>query len=322
MLKQFLDCYKKEEREKHLDAHGESADLKKTQGRWMIEATADSYGVRFLGEMPENIFQSIRDYHNNPYVQNAFWDINQNIYSFISEKDVAQESELREIIQSLINELTQQYEKMRQLKSGHTCSGLYAGWYCCDLAYRKAYAEIVIDQIIDEFRAPKGTYRIHRGEKPRKDIAQGRLSNLCLSFSDGLFGGIVGDYQTGMAFAHFIKNKHAICIDLSKIDLLLNRLPLFPPPVISLGAALGNGEGHHVRTKKIEKAEDCGHCTEDFQRAEVVTKENNPQYFVEKESEIWDFWRRLRLTGTKEYEVPSDAQEAPQLFDIKTYELK
>ncbi|MCR5225404.1 MAG: hypothetical protein K6C34_04940 [Alphaproteobacteria bacterium] len=86
-----------------------------------------------------------------------------------------------------------------------------------------------------------------------------------------------------------------MCVDLPKKDLLANKLPIVIPPVSPMGSALGRGEFHHPRTKKVKDGSTHGFLVKfEFQ---IPT-----EYFSENGQKIADFWNVLTLVSKVEYE--------------------
>ncbi|MDR1031715.1 MAG: hypothetical protein LBL30_01155 [Holosporales bacterium] len=71
------------------------------------------------------------------------------------------------------------------------------------------------------------------------------------SLSDGLFGGMIRDGETGCAFTYALQTGVLYCADIELSWLTDPECPIFIPALHSLGAAYGYFELHHPRIKLL-----------------------------------------------------------------------
>jgi hypothetical protein len=191
------------------------------------------------------------------------------------------------------------------------------------------FTETVADLVVKEAETPEDSYRIYRGEWRK---GGDRNPKKFYSFSDGMFGGIIRDRDSGMAFNHVLSQSHMKIIDLPKEKLLNVKtypdgteesgLAIHIPPVISMGAASGGGEFHHPRTKIqsdfSKKAED--EKVKSFSRGlggnGEVSRKGTP-WLYSSLSPVETFWKRLVLEEEKEYKI----SDTNKMLNVETYRL-
>lgn len=284
----------------------ESTDRTKTFNIWCSDTTEYPNAIG-AGDykMFDDLFLRFQRYNENTDVQNAFWKINGIIHDAL----VTKKENVALIVDNLVDDTLAFYKQLRGIKLPYSLPPVPLD----------KYRKMIADLIIAELTAPKGTYRIYRGESQfmiasgetvmltkemqppprgiteRTQIAQGRSYNICYSFSDGLFAGIARDFESGSAFGKAILNDNVICVDLPLTCLFNESCPIFIPPIHLIGAVLGEGEFHHLRTRKIEVSKGVT----DFQSMEI-TKEKLPIFFTD-ESPVEHFWDMLQLICKKNY---------------------
>ena len=268
--------------------------------------------------IPEGLPIFCRSYNKSLTVQNYFWKFNEEIISFLGEDinyGIYGSAKLRKFVYDLINkasvDIKEIYRKKKEFPSsimsytsyilGEINGGIvYSGKEnvsSADSEKEKQVTEFAADLIISEYEAPEDTYRIYREENKTKGLDTMKKPVSCLSFSDGAFGGIVRDIQTGAAFTFALKCKNMLCMDLSKKDLLRDskNTPFFIPQIICMETVLGSGEYHHVRSKKIELAEKIQTFT-DFQAGPGADKESMPWYYIDSEKTFKDFLNNYEIS--------------------------
>lgn len=310
VLQQLIDSA-----EKHI-APKDSLAFLQTYMRWSEKTTATGNSVGFLQvkmwhESAPDVFQAAREYHANPHVLSAFWDINENINRCLNTvsggRSVAMmSSTLKEITDYLIDDVMNKYKIWQKLQKefGASFNQTLERKYVSMVTKLPldSLKPIIKDLIIAEYECPMNTYCIYRGEsifshssgRERTYIEEGRPINLSISFSDGLFAGSIRDCNSGSALGVLLEKGNLFRVDLPKRALLKGSIPIVIPPVIPMGSALGLGEERHVRLKRKR-----GGSVVDFSR---YTPEQIPEIsFVEEAREIENFWKSLMLISSKVY---------------------
>lgn len=273
---------------------------------------------------PENISDFCGNYMENEDVKRYFWEINNSIIPFfrgISAEQVDNLEDLGNITNELFENISPNAKKVPDLVKGFF-TGHRLLIYAKDLV-KKDFVKAVTDLIVEESKTPESSYRIYRGES---STDSDRDPGVSYSFSDGMFGGIIRDWDSGMAFNYSLSKLHMKIVDLPKENLLnikenfdgieTSGLSIHIPPVISMGAALGAGEFHHVRTKvmvdpakkDIELSSDQG-----VNIGGDASAKGTPWIFSYS-SPVADFWEKLELTDEQSYNVSYKKD-----LNVKTY---
>ena len=124
--------------------------------------------------------------------------------------------------------------------------------------------ELIEECVMNEAEDPR--YVLYRGAPSRFDSEL--ATKFHISFSDGLFGGVINDLNSGNALewslkrrlGPFIMNGSKLWkISLDRRRLLNGEFPVFIPPAISLLATFGSEEFHHPKTKILQLMPDKGY---------------------------------------------------------------
>ena len=145
------------------------------------------------------------------------------------------------------------------------------------------------------------------------------MDNISYSFSDGLFAGLIRDYRTGAVINYVLNNGSVLkAVDLPKEDLLNTQvdsseidLPVFIPPVTSMGSILGSGEHHHPRTKSNDIVIEKGIF------AEPNLSIENISWLSSKSSAVENFWNKLKLLNKNTYKYSNGRKQ----LNVETYQL-
>lgn len=280
-----------------------------------------SFGID--DKTPEKIEDFCNNYMNSDNVQSYFWKTNDRISSFegILEWEISKEEDKKNVVGQLLENISTNVKKVYD--SGFFCQHnlMYA-----ILNLSNEFKAMIADLVVREDNAPINTYRIYRGEF-KEDY--NRSPEISYSFSDGMFGGIVRDFHNGMAFSAFLSKSHMKVIDLPKEKLLnieegfdgieRSGLSIHIPPVINMGATLGAGEFHHVRTKiyvdsseKYDRVERRGRGVAGF--GDVSSK--GTPWLYSYSSSVTDFWEKLELSNEKTYNLSNKED-----LNVKTYRM-
>lgn len=290
------------------------------RNKWLRSTFANGIGFGNIKHAPKDISEFCNDYMRNSDVMVYYWSINNDIVSFISEISKNQEPELKDIIQALLQELSTKIEKFRISLDDIGMFDVNVRLPRLVEHPNESFVNTVTDLIVEESKAPENTYRIYRSEGfvcPDQTSGSSRSSEISYSFSDGMFGGIIRDYTGAMAFNIGLGSKHMKIIDIPKEDLLNNANDsVVIPPVISMGAALGYGEFHHVRTK-VTGEQVSG--LNGLNGTATVCKDINKWLFCEH-SAVTNFWNKLELNKSVTYTIPYDGVDYK--FNVQNFRLK
>ncbi len=296
---------------------------------WGTTYTKGKIGFGLKAETPKNIDDFCNSYMSNEDVRSYFYKINDSIIPFfggIPTEQISNLENLRKITKTLLENISPNAKMLDDAQKGYFYEHRL-------LKHTKNltddFAETVADLIVKEAESPENSYRIYRGERRE---GGDRDPQSFYSFSDGIFGGIVRDWSSGMAFNYSLSSLHMKIIDLPKEELLNVKtdsddieesgLAVHIPPVISMGAALGAGEFHHVRTKiqadfsikaESEKVSSFYHG---LMGLGEVSRKGTP-WLYSYTSPIENFWKRCKLEEEKEYKISS----TNKMLNVKTYRL-
>ncbi len=275
----------------------------------------DGVGFGSPNEHPKDIFKFCSGYIDDKKVQSYFWRINDNIADHLSEispEEIGFSKNLRNITKSLLEELAPN-AKIYQSKDKWEGPNRLVDEL---LKKDKKIFEAVADIVTKEAEAPENSYRIYRGESRE---GKGYVDNISYSFSDGLFAGLIRDYRTGAVINYVLNNGSVLkAVDLPKEDLLNTQvdsseidLPVFIPPVTSMGSILGSGEHHHPRTKSNDIVIEKGIFTEPNLSIENIS------WLSSKSSAVENFWNKLKLLNKNTYKYSNGRK----LLNVETYQL-
>lgn len=245
-----------------------------------ITDTAKSAAMRALFNPTtyKGTSEAARDYNKSFFTQIFFIELNQNISAFINEINQCSTTShltidnLQKITENVIirtGECIQAMQKQPLVAFlvNHVIEDITKDnpYHSFLFRLQKPTSGEIYEPEIDyikklitlEYEAPKNTYRIYRGELPSCDWINEESSSTSTSFSDGMFAGSVYDGVSGSAYPISKSGNFnsLTCVDIPKEYLLGSPKAqyFFIPPVLSLGATLGNGEHHHIRGKKDTK---------------------------------------------------------------------
>jgi hypothetical protein len=219
------------------------------------------------------------EYIARPAVQGLFWEINDRIEIFLKENNVdvskpLTQADLQKMATILWGKLcmkTQNYyrDRGRKIFAGNKSMTYYYDRYvelipsACTI--KSEHISAVIKVMLAELgtmKDPKsaGAHRLYRGAN-RGRISSGIVGDSSettgdigapYSFSDGVFGGLLGDWKNGMAWALAVgKNGSLFYLDVQKSENV-SSTSVYIPPLFCFGRTVINGmaaEYHHPRIK-------------------------------------------------------------------------
>ena len=332
--------------EKNLDIKDEEEFLLYVlRSDWGFSSRNRPLGFGFNTETPESISDFCNNYMNKENVKSYFWKINNSIIPFfdgISAEQVSDSKNLKKITKRLFDNISPKAKIIFDRTLGH----FYRHWLMSytgglltkvdtegtvmEVDLENDLVKTIVDLVVEEGKTPENIYRIYRGEEASGQ--PDRNSTTSYSFSDGMFGGIVRDFESGMAFNHAISKKHMRIVDLPKEELLnveansngveTSGLSVLIPPIFSMGAALGAGEFHHVRTKiqidlsKKMKDNEEPTYSQGIDGVGVSASLVKTPWLYSYTSSIENFWNRCKLVTDKSYNISSS-----EVLNIRTYRL-
>ena len=276
------------------------------------------------GETPKKIGDFCNDYMNSDNVRSYFWKINNSISSFegILEWEISKEEDLKNVIKHLLENFSINAKKVYDVEPGYFTKHLLMS----DISnLSDEFKAMIADLVVKESNVPLNSYRIYRGES---STDSDRDSGVSYSFSDGMFGGIIRDWDSGMAFNHSLSKLHMKIVDLPKEKLLnikedfdgieRSGLSVRIPPVISMGAALGAGEFHHVRTKVMINSakKDIKLSFNQGVGGSGEASVKGTPWLYSYSSSVTDFWEKLELLNEKTYNLSNKKD-----LNVKTYRI-
>ena len=298
---------------------------------------------------PKSISDFCNNYMDNENVKSYFWKINDSIIPFfdgISVEQVRDSKNLEKITKMLFNNISPNAKIIFDLMPGYFCQHLFANYTrlltkvdtdgtVMEVDLENNFVKMIVDLVVEESKTPENIYRIYRGEW--SDRRSDRDSTRFYSFSDGMFGGIIRDWESGMAFNCAIPRECMKIIDLPKEKLLnveansngveISGLSVHIPPILSMGAALGAGEFHHVRTKiQVDLSNNKGMTG--FEEASVMripwlysyvkgmdglgeVSITRTPWLYSYTSPVENFWKRWELVTDKSYDIVPNSYTPP-----------
>lgn len=299
-------------------------------------------GFGFGRETPKNISNFCNDYMNNENVKSYFWKINNSIIPFfdgISAKQVSDSKNLKKITRKLFYNISPNAKTIFDLTAGlfythwlvnymGSLTKVDDGGTVTEVDLENDLVKTIEDLVVEESQTPENIYRIYKGER---SSGPDRDSMRFYSFSDGMFGGIVRDFNNGMAFNCAI-GKCMKIIDLPKEELLnvksnsngieTSGLSVHIPPILSMGAALGAGEFHHVRTKiQIDLSKEVNNnkvscCSKGLCGFGVSVSLMETPWLFSYTSPVENFWKRLKFMNKDEKGISENKK-----INVETYKL-
>lgn len=205
----------------------------------------------------ENTHEACKLYLCNDSIQKQYWALNELIIAYLCTKIDFDQGVTEESISPLLDSLLENISKT--VISNNSKIKIFWGLHArdCTVIYKmlrdkklEQIKSFILPVITCEYQIANndnynGTYMIYRGQG--KDSDNPLKARAALSFSDGVFGGIIFDSVTGMAFDYFCKLKHMIAFSISKKDYLDGATAFFIPPLSIFGNTNGRGEFHHPR---------------------------------------------------------------------------
>lgn len=238
--------------------------------------------------------QASRTYNTSKVVQKHFWALNQKTAEILLQAyklfkaTYTSVDKLKTTIGIIFEKISSTIERLKENSNTfNDCCGIFE--YYNDNP--ESCREFIKEMIVSEYTAPNNIYRIYRGELPDKcfiEMENKKKYKHSVSFSDGMFGGIISDYRSGSAYTFCMRTQHTLTyIDIPKKHLMDDpqKQYFFIPPVLSIGATTGVGEFHHIRGKlakgltlsKNEKIEGFDG------RAEHISEEEAPWFYTDKD---------------------------------------